>query len=264
MNLREINFSFGGLHCLRDFGCIYAEKGGHTITPPATRNIYEIAGASGTIAFPGVTHGTHAFDGALYFLRDPPDQQAAQEYLRKIGAWLAGGRQRLIFDYEPLRFYLAEMNDESKWSFANWIGGGLDVSFEAQPYAYNVRENTASATLTGASAAIDLTVDTGEDAPLKLAIENTGTATITGATVSARGKSAAFTGMSLTPGQTLTIDMEPPIGASIGAITNALPYATAFDFIALAAGKTSISVGLTYGSGTKGATITASARGRFL
>ena len=33
MNLNEINFSFGGLHCLRDFGCIYVENKGHTIAP---------------------------------------------------------------------------------------------------------------------------------------------------------------------------------------------------------------------------------------
>ena len=40
MKLNEINFSFGSLHCLRDYGAIYAEKSGHIISPAITRNEY--------------------------------------------------------------------------------------------------------------------------------------------------------------------------------------------------------------------------------
>ena len=263
MNLREINFSFAGLHCLRDFGCIYVEKSGHTITPGATRNTYEIAGVSGTLIMPGTIYGTHHFDGALYFLRDPPNQQAAQENLRKIGAWLANGRQRLVFDYEPHRYYMAEMNDASKWGFSGWMGGGLDIAFDAQPFAYNAQENTAALTTTAASNALDIVADTGEAAPLKLTIKNTGTAAISGATITANGKSAVFSGMAIASGASLTIDMEPPIGAVFASGQSALPYATRFDYIALAPGKNTITVTLTYGSGTAGAQITAAARGRF-
>ena len=53
MNLNEINFSFGGLHCLRDFGCIYVENKGHVITPKIRRNEYDISGTPGTILMPG-------------------------------------------------------------------------------------------------------------------------------------------------------------------------------------------------------------------
>ena len=38
MRLNEINFSFAGLHCLRDFGAIYVEKSGHPVTPAIRRN----------------------------------------------------------------------------------------------------------------------------------------------------------------------------------------------------------------------------------
>ena len=48
MRLNEINFSFDGLHCLRDFGCFYVEKSGHPAAPAKTPNEYEIAGLSGT------------------------------------------------------------------------------------------------------------------------------------------------------------------------------------------------------------------------
>lgn len=47
MNLNEINFSFGGKHCLRDFGCFYVEKSGHPAYPAAQLNTYAIAGRSG-------------------------------------------------------------------------------------------------------------------------------------------------------------------------------------------------------------------------
>lgn len=264
MNLNEINFSFGGLHCLRDFGAIYAEKNGHTISPGITRNEYEIAGMPGTIHMPGDLPETLPFNGTLYFLDDPPTQAAAQERLRRVAAWLTDGRQRLVFDYEPLRYYIASVDSPTKWNFSGWMEGGLDIEFTAQPYAYAVKESTASATITGTTAQLTLTLDTGEDAPLGLTIRNTGTAPITGATISAHGKRVALSGMNLTQDSALTIGMEPPIGAAFSDGASAMPYASQFDFLTACKGAQTITVALTYGSGTKGAQITAHARGRWI
>ena len=82
MRLNEINFSFAGLHCLRDFGAIYVEKSGHPVTPAIRRNEYEISGMPGSVAMPGDLPETLAFSGSLYFLSEPPTQAAAQERLR--------------------------------------------------------------------------------------------------------------------------------------------------------------------------------------
>ena len=166
MNLNEINFSFGGLHCLRDFGAIYAEKNGHAISPAITRNEYEIAGTPGTILLPGDLPETLHFKGTLFFLDDPPTQAAAQERLRRIAAWLTSGRQPLIFDYEPLRYYMASVDNQIDWNYSSWIEGGLDIEFTAQPYAYAVKETTASTITAATSAQLTLTLDTGEVAPL--------------------------------------------------------------------------------------------------
>ena len=155
--------------------------------------------------------------------------------------------------------YLAELSAASKWSLKNWFGGELPIRFDAQPFAYNVNENSATANTTGTTATVTLNVSTGQKAPLKLQVKNTGAAPITGVQI---GSSVVLSGMSLANGQTLTVDMEPPIGAVIGS-TNALPYATAFAPILLNSGSNAITVTLTYGSGTKGAQITASARGRW-
>lgn len=263
MNLSEINFSFGGKHCLRDYGCIYVEDGGHCVTPAMARDTYEIAGMAGSILMGDGLPETMTFGGTLYFLHDPPSQAAAQAQLRRIGAWLTDGRQRLSFDYEPERYYIASVDAATEWHYGEWIGGGLRVQFTAQPYAYAVRETTASATTTTTSARLTLTLDTGEDAPLGLCLENTGTAPITGATFSAHGKIVAFAGVRMGKGERLRIDMEPPIGAVFGSGGNALPTATRFDALCAVRGAQTITAALTYGEGTRSARLTARARGRW-
>lgn len=263
MNLSEINFSFGGLHCLRDFGCIYAEDRGHAIAPQIRRNEYEIAGVPGTILMPGDLPETLEFDGTLFFLRDPPSQAAAQQQLRRIAAWLTSGRQRLIFDYEPLRYYIASVDGELNWGFSDWIEGGLDVTFTAQPYAYALDETAASAMTGGTSAQVNFVLATGAPAPIRAEILNTGAAPVTGVTLTAGESAVQFSGMNIAPGEALRIDMEPPIGAEFSDGENALPHAARFDFLAARNGPQSVSAALTYGSGTKGAKITIKARGRF-
>ena len=240
-------------------GLLYAEKDGHTIIPKINRNTYEIAGVSGTVLMDGETLDTIPFEGTLYPAIERASQAEAQQMLRNVAAWLTAGRCRLIFDYEPGRYYLAELSAASKWSLKNWFGGELPIRFDAQPFAYNVSENSATANTTGTTATVTLNVSTGQKAPLKLQVKNTGASPITGVQI---GSAVILAGMNLTNGQTLTINMEPPIGAQIGN-TNALPYATAFAPILLANGANNINVQLTYGSGTKGAQITASARGRW-
>ena len=263
LNLNEINFSFGGLHCLRDFGCIYVENKGHVIAPRIRRNEYDIAGTPGTILMPGDLPETPEFDGTLFFLRDPPSQAAAQQQLRRIAAWLTNGRQQLIFDYEPLRYYMASVDDELNWSFSDWIEGGLDVTFTAQPYAYALDETAVSVTVSGTSAQIGFVLTTGAPAPIRAEVLNTGTAPITGITLTAGESVVQLADMSLAAGKVLRIDMEPPIGAKFSDGENALPYATRFDYLTARNGPQSISAILAYGSGTKGAKIAIKARGRF-
>lgn len=269
MNLNEINFSFGGLHCFRDFGMIYVEKNGHQIMPKIARNEYEIAGMSGTLLLDAEDNrdsmlDTLTLDGSLYFWDTPPSQAVAQERLRRVAAWLCSGRKRLIMDYEPHRYYMAQADDGAKWSYSGWMDGGLDIKLTAQPCAYAVRESMARAEATGGAVALVLTTDTGRPAPLCLSVECTGTAPITGVAVTLGTRQAALNGISLPKGQGVNINMEPPIGAAFFDGTNALPYAGRFDWLTAAPGRNEITVGLTYGAGTKGARVTAKARGRWL
>lgn len=270
MLLRETGFTFNGKHSRRDMGLLYAEKDGHTIIPQIKRNSYEIAGVSGTVLMEGEQWGIIPIEGTLYPAIERGTQGEAQDLLRRVAVWLTAGRCRMIFDYEPNVFYLAELSAASKWSLKNWFGGELPVKFDAQPFAYNVTENTATVNTTGPTAAIGLNVNTGQPAPLALDVKNTGTAPITGVqiAVNGRGVGVRMAGMNLQSGQTLTISMEPPIGAQIGndgggTAANALPYAASFAPLFMHSGGNSITVALTYGSGGKGAQLTARARGRW-
>lgn len=49
--VREINFSFDGKHCLRDFGCLYVAKKTRPISPASSFQTYKVAGQSGTASF---------------------------------------------------------------------------------------------------------------------------------------------------------------------------------------------------------------------
>lgn len=262
MLLRETGFTFLGRHSYDDMGLLYAEKDGHPNTPRVRWNTYEVAGADGTLLFPGETRGTMAFEGTLYPVRERPTQAEAQQLLREVSAWLSGGRGQLIFDYEPDKYYLAELGKESKWSLKNWFGGEISVSFTAQPWARSVTADEVTAAVTGTSASLRLTAHTGAPCPIRIQVENTGEADITG--VSVLGGAVALSGMTLAAGQILTIDGEPPVGATIsdmGTEASAMMYATAFRQLTAQAGNNTVPVRLTYGTGTRGATVTASCRG---
>ena len=258
MIVGSTGFSFGGVHSRDDMGLIYAEKDGHVMIPEIKRNAYSIAGMSGTVLMPGEAWQTFFLEGTLYPAEEPRTLSDAQALLRDIVAWLTAGRQWLIFDYEPGVYYLAEISTAAKWSLRNWFGGELPIRFTVQPFAYNVEENTNTVEITGSSATVQLSVETGQPAPLKLTVENTGTAAITRVTV----RGITLKNMSLANGQTLVIDCEPPMGAVIGS-QSAMQYATAFAPALLDNGVNRIPVTLGFGSGTTRANITVSARGRW-
>ncbi len=259
MLLRETGFTFGGVHSREDMGLIYAEKDGHIAIPEIKRNTYNIAGMSGTVLLPGEAWQTFFLEGTLYPAEEPRTQAAAQALLRDIAQWLTAGRQQLIFDYEPAVYYLAEMSTASKWSLRNWFGGELPIRFTVQPFAYNVQESANTVDTTNNSATVQVSVDTGQPAPLKLTVKNTGSAPIT--RVETGG--IILEGMTLAAGSSLVIDMEPPAGATIDN-ASALQYATQFNPTYLNNGSNQVMVSLSYGSiSGRQARVTAGARGRW-
>ena len=265
MLLRETGFSFNGIHSREDMGLQYVEKDGHPFLPETERNAYDIAGSSGSVLFEGETLKPITFTGSLFPLRERANQAEAQALLRRVAAWLGAGRRRLIFDYEPEIYYMAEVDAGSKWSLKSWFGGEISLRFEAQPYAYSVTPARAVLDTADTEDSAVLTLDTGFPAPLCATVVNTGTATITGFQL---GEGVIFEGLELEPDDWLQISMETPIGAEMGLgdspPESALPFASAFRPLLLGAGTWRVGVGLTYGSsGTPGARVTLSARARW-
>ena len=263
MLLRETGFTFRGVHSRRDMGLIYAEKDGHVAIPRPQWNTYEIAGVSGTVMFPGETYRPINFDGTLYPARERASQQEAQTLLREVQAWLTGGRGALVFDYEPQKYYEAELGNECKWSLKNWFGGELSVRFTAQPFARSVQSDASTQRVMAPGVTMYLTAHTARPAPAEIEISVTGqTAVVTGVNIG-NGK-IVLTGLEMIYMDTLVISCEPPVGATIdqgGGPENAMQHATAFSQILMHNGANSVPVAVTYAGDAMGISVTLRCRG---
>ena len=152
MSAAEVNFSFNGLHCLRDFGCIYIADKTRIISGKTERSEYSIAGVSGTILMGDkAIRQPYNLTGTLVPMKTPKTLQACQQLARDVAAWLLAGRCRLCWDYEPLCQHDAEVVDAIKWDTKAWIDGGITVTFRVQPYARDLVPATASAAMAAGS-----------------------------------------------------------------------------------------------------------------
>jgi len=285
--LRETGFSFGGVHSRDDMGLIYVEKEGHIAIPEIKRNSYTIAGMSGTLLLSGEAWQPFTLEGSLFPAEEPATQAEAQALLRNILSWLTAGRQRLIFDYEPEVYYMAELMGSSKWTLRNWFGGELQIRFLAQPFAYSVNASTETVVAGGGPASvanthavglrkaaaanrieapagiedeltIKLDVETDHPTGLELTVTNTGEAAITSVGV----EGIQVGGLELRTGQRLVIDTNPPASVLIDG-ENAMANVTDFAPIWLYNGVNLLAVRLAYDGSDGTAQVTASARGRW-
>lgn len=239
MSAGEVNFTFNGLHCLRDFGCIYIADKTRIISGKTERSEYSIAGVSGTILMGDkAIRQPYNLTGTLVPMKTPQSLQACQQLARDIAAWLLAGRCKLSWDYDPLHQFDAEVVDAIKWDTKAWFEGGITVTFQVQPYARDLVPATASANMPSGVNTLLVPVSTVDPAPVSVEINNTGSTAITGVRISdPDGHSVTLSkGMSLAAGDVLKIDMEPPIGATIisgETTTSALRYAEVFDQLTL-------------------------------
>lgn len=261
MLIAESGFSFNGKHC-RDFGCMWSEDDGRVIVPETLRSEYEIAGRSGTVLLPGETRRCFNYSGVLTMMQEPASEQEAQTRLRALAAWLSAGRCKLVTDYEPSRYYWAQLDGRQTWTTKDWFAGQLKVKFLCQPWAYAVKETTQAITgLSSESITLNAVLITGQPAPLRLTVVNTGSTAITGISM---GDGVQLSGLHLAQGQSVTLDFEPPIGATLSTGDNALPFASAFRAIKLQNGSNTLQVRLTWaGSSGRSASIVTAARGRW-
>lgn len=246
MSVSEVNFSFGGLHCLKDFGCIFIEADRRVISAESERAEYDIAGMSGTLLLDDREKLLpYEISGTLVPMQTPPSWAAAQQLCRRIGAWLKGGRKELVWDYEREIGHMAEVRAATEWGTAVWFEGGLDIVFLVQPLGRARLPVTASAAIAG-SGEVQLRLYTDRPCGVDLTLTNTGSAAITEIAVQTEnGATVALDkSLHLAAGACLEITMTPPIGAAItanGAKTSALRHASQFDPLTIS-GPESISI----------------------
>lgn len=231
MSAKEVNFTFDGLHCLRDFGCVFILNGGKIISPATQRNAYEIAGVSGTVLLGEKTmHTPYNLSGQLVPMITPKSEAAAQQIARRVSVWLLAGRGKLIWDYEPFQYHIAEVTAATDWNTKVWMDGGLAFTFIVQPYTYDLAPTIGRKEINAGTGTLLVPVSTVWPCPVSVSLTNKGSAAITTIKVQTpTGRAVELgKGMALQPGETLEINMEPPIGAAIGNV-NALRYALRFD-----------------------------------
>lgn len=261
MELRETGFTFLGKHSLNDYGMVYVEKDGHPAIPQADWNEYGIAGTDGTVLFDGETWKPMVFQGTLYPHDEPATQADAQQLLRDVQGWLTGGRGQLIFDYEPDKYYLAQLTKQASWSLKNWFGGELAISFQAQPHARSVLATTKTVTLTE-GAAETFRIATQRPAPMTFDVTVGGSAPLTGLRIVLNAEQLLrFEGMTVQPGSAVKISCEPPIDARIDGTVAALPYCRAFGLLRAVSGVNQLQVLPVFDGSGGEITLTMSARG---
>lgn len=239
MSAAEVNFSFNGLHCLRDFGCVYIADKSRIVSPETERSEYSIAGVAGTVLMGDKPmHRPYNLTGTLVPMKTPASMQAGQQLARDVAAWLKTGRHQLCWDYEPMHYHEAEVTAAIKWDTKAWIDGGIVVTFRVQPYTRDLTPAVTQVSAAAGSTQVLVPVHTVDPCPVNVTIKNTGSSPITSVVVAdPDGRTVELSkNLSLAAGATLQLNMEPPIGATItsgSSVTNALPHAVKFDQLQL-------------------------------
>lgn len=271
MLVRESGFTFNGIHSRTDMGLYFSEGDRRKVTPQVKRVEYEVPGRDGTLWYGRQTLQPFTIDGTLYPVQEPATQAAAQTLIRSVTSWLVGaGRAQLILDYEPDKYYIAQVDDSCVWSLKNWFGGEIRITFLVQPYAWAVTPTTVDKYTTADQVAIDVTVQTGVPAPYTFTLWNLGTCVIKGLWLS-NYFTIPSPGLSLGHGEMIVIDqggMTVRRYDSSFVAYNAMPAVTYFGTIdegcAMSSGTRNLTIYWDDASGSKSAHVQIQVRGRWL
>ena len=154
------NFTFGGKHCLNNMSCVFVIDN-FIMIPELKRNVYQIAGQSGTIRYDAGSPimGERSLTGWLYIVNSshmyttpsiyrnqkPLTKMVTMSYAHRITDWLINSmRADFIFDSDITRKYQAEVANKGELDYSNWANGRLKVEFTLQPYSESVDRDYAT------------------------------------------------------------------------------------------------------------------------
>ena len=257
------NISFAGRHCLHDFACEFFENS-RQMGPDTIRSAYQVAGRSGSILYPG-REVYEDFSRSGELIQRGPQRLETEDLIwqQSVAAWLLCGKERLIFDRHPDRYYWAQVDKGLTFGYKAWMFGSIAVEFLVQPFAYALQRTTRSLTMTDKNAITRVPVDTGIRTPLDVTIVNSGTAALQGVTVVAGKRQIVLAGMNVVSGKSVVVNLSGErVEVKIGE-EDARRYVQSLQLLQIDA-ATDVSVQLATGSGTISAHVTLSARGRWV
>lgn len=269
--IESMNFTFNGVHCLDTHGLLY-EEDEHVIIPELKANKYSVSGTSGTLRYANTreVYAERPRTGRLYLTNgdseEPLTYSQVQTKIHAIAAWLTGAkRSPLIFDYEPLKRYWAEVLGEVRLTRDNWDNGYIPITFIEQPFTEDVNPATGSASISTFTSQYNTltlaTLATTFPTPFILTISNTGSTAITGVTINVENVDVLVlgNGFSLAPGKSLVIDTAPPFSIKNDGVDAMQYLSSTSDLPMIPGGGNSIKI---RGTGSSYATASLSARGR--
>ncbi len=209
------DFTFAGKHCYRDFGLLFEETG-YQVLPAPDASIYRIPGRDGTIRMADAGRMVRTITGRLYLCRAdgvdaPLSQGEARSRMHRVAEWLTGaGRAPLIMDYEPDKYYEAEVLDAPVISTEKWPNGCFEVTFVCQSAMLSVeRGGVEKQGISEPTLLLLFPLKTGMETPLVIDVWNTSDVPLTGVDLSLRdGSIFSVRGLSLGSGDQLTVDGE--------------------------------------------------------
>lgn len=112
------------------------------LLPAAKPQRVELGSASGAYDFPGLEYGLRQVQMQIAYIGT--DYNNLRSRARTIAAWLAVGEwKKLIMDDEQDKYYLAKVTSETNLQTL-FESGTADVTFDCQPFAYSVQQQTVN------------------------------------------------------------------------------------------------------------------------
>lgn len=210
------NIKFAGKHCYDDYGLIFVQKSMDAV-PKQTIYTYDISGMDGSYRSPGKRLETRQLKGTFFLVKtaSPDDLLSSAEIaerLHDVALWLVSdNRQPLIFDAEPGKVYLADVEDAAPFKKDSWENGYAEVSFTLQPYCEDTADGVFTATLSAVLTPQQVPLTgfaTGYETPFALSIKNKSATALTSVGIRAGTSGSMFTiaGISVAQNETIVID----------------------------------------------------------
>lgn len=183
---------------IREFDASAAFGASMRMGSKIARSEYELAGGGSIEIGEPVYQATQR----QVFITPIDGREATPEWARAILTWLQAGRGELTLHNDPRIHRIARFDTDGTLGTNGWPYGVLAMTMRLEPFAYAQHTSRTMAVTSGGKATFRIALTGALSVPLRILIKAT-SGTITAASVSLKGETLRFTGLSIGTGKTL-------------------------------------------------------------